>query len=52
MEEYIRQTFEGAKEGMEINGMGKGEMESVLGRVGEGEGEFFFSIFLFLILWP
>jgi kinetochor protein Mis14/NSL1 len=40
VEEYIRQTFEGAKEGMEINGMGAGEMEEVLKRVGEGEGEF------------
>jgi hypothetical protein len=25
---------------MEINGMGAGEMEEVLKRVGEGEGEF------------
>ena len=40
VEEYIRQTFEGAKEGMEINGMGAEEMEEVLKRVGEGEGEF------------
>jgi kinetochor protein Mis14/NSL1 len=40
VEEYIRKTFEGAKEGMEINGMGAGEMEEVLKRVGEGEGEF------------
>lgn len=40
VEEYIRKTFEGAKEGMEINGMGAGEMEDVLKRVGEGEGEF------------
>lgn len=39
VEEYIRRTFEGAKEGMEINGMGAGEMEEVLKRVGEGEGE-------------
>ena len=45
VEEYIRQTFEGAKEGMEINGMGKGEMEEVLGRVGEGEGEFLLSFY-------
>jgi hypothetical protein len=42
VEEYIRKTFEGAKEGMEINGMGAGEMEEVLKRVGEGEGEFLF----------
>jgi len=46
VEEYIRQTFEGAKEGMEINGMGAGEMEEVLKRVGEGEGEFFSSYIL------
>ena len=53
VEEYIRRTFEGAKEGMEINGMGAGEMEEVLKRVGEGEGEFIlflFSFFGFLFL--
>ena len=40
VEEYIRKTFEGAKEGISVNGMGVGEMEEVLKRVGEGEGEF------------
>ncbi|KAM0696716.1 hypothetical protein Q7P36_003965 [Cladosporium allicinum] len=37
VEEYIRKTFEGAKEGISVNGMGVGEMEEVLKRVGEGE---------------
>ena len=41
VEEYIRKTFEGAKEGISVNGMGVGEMEEVLKRVGEGEGESF-----------
>lgn len=39
VEEYIRKTFEGAKEGISVNGMDVGEMEEVLARVGEGEGE-------------
>jgi kinetochor protein Mis14/NSL1 len=39
VEEYIRKTFEGAKEGISVNGMGVGEMEEVLKKVGEGEGE-------------
>lgn len=45
VEEYIRKTFEGAKEGISVNGMGVGEMEEVLARVGEGEG---MSLLLFI----
>lgn len=51
VEEYIRKTFEGAKEGISVNGMGVGEMEEVLARVGEGEGEFFSCLVAFLIFF-
>jgi len=47
VEEYIRRTFEGVKEGVSVNGMGVGEMEEVLGRVGEGEGEFLLAMISF-----
>lgn len=40
VEDYIRKTFAGAKEGISVNGMEVGEMEEVLKRVGEGEGEY------------
>jgi hypothetical protein len=48
VEEYIRKTFEGAKEGISVNGMGVGEMEEVLKRVGEGEGEFSWRFMRFM----
>ena len=47
VEEYIRKTIEGAKEGISVNGMGVGEMEEVLKRVGEGEGESFLAYLVF-----
>lgn len=40
VEDYIQTTFDGAKDGMSVSGMGMEEMEEQLTSVGEGEGEF------------
>lgn len=35
---YIKNVFVGAKSSMSVNGMEVGEMEDVMGRIGDGEG--------------
>ena len=39
LQQYIRNTFNAAKDGMSINGMDSREMEAEVAKAQEGEGE-------------
>ena len=46
MRQYIRNTFNAAKDGMSINGMDSREMEAEVAKAQEGEGQDYIAVYL------